>query len=74
MLTLLGTIIALMFTASISNRSSDARIEALRQEMRALNAELRLEFHHEIGVVSEKIDRLTGRMGRLEERVGLVRS
>jgi ubiquinone biosynthesis protein UbiJ len=74
MLTLLGTIIVLMFTAWISNRSSDARIEALRQEMRALNAELRLEFHDEIAALSEKIDRLTGRIERLEERVGLVRS
>jgi ubiquinone biosynthesis protein UbiJ len=74
MLTLLGTIIALMFTAWITNRSSDARIEALRQEMRALNAELRLEFHHEVAMLSEKVDRLTARIERLEERVGLVRS
>jgi ubiquinone biosynthesis protein UbiJ len=74
MLTLLGTIIALMFTAWISNRSSGARMEALRQEIRALNAELRLEFHHEIALLSEKLDRLTGRIERLEERVGLVHS
>jgi hypothetical protein len=45
--------------------ASDAKIEALRAEMRQGFAELRLEFHTQISDLSHRLD-------RVEERLNLV--
>jgi hypothetical protein len=45
MLTLLGTLIGIVFAAWLSNRFLEAKIDALRAEMKQGFAELRLEFH-----------------------------
>lgn len=65
MLTLLGTLIAVLFAAWLSNRLMEAKIDALRAEMKQGFAELRLEFHTALSGLEHRLE-------RLEERLGLV--
>ena len=72
MLTLLGTLITVIFAAWLNNRFVDAKIDtvraeisALRAEMRQGFAELRLEFHTALSGFEHGLE-------RVEERLGLV--
>jgi hypothetical protein len=62
MLTLLGTLIVVTFTAWLSTRSVHAMIAELRQETRANIAELRTEITQKFG--EQKLDIL-----RIENKV-----
>jgi hypothetical protein len=65
MLTLLGTLVAVVFAAWLSNRFMAAKIDALRAEMKQGFAELRLEFHTALSGLEHCVE-------RIEERLGLV--
>jgi peptidoglycan/LPS O-acetylase OafA/YrhL len=65
MLTLLGTLIAVVFAAWLSNRFMEAKIDALRAEMKQGFAELRLEFHTALSGFEHRPE-------RVEERLGVV--
>jgi hypothetical protein len=56
MLTLLGTLIVVTFTAWLSTRSVHAMIDALRHEMRADLTELRGELKLDILRIENKLD------------------
>ena len=67
MLTLLGTLIAVLFAAWLNNRvmeannrSIEAKIEALRAEMKQGFAELRLEFHTAFSGLEHRLERVEG--------------
>jgi len=64
--TVLGTMLAVMLAAVYQNRGLDRMAEALRAEMKQGFAELRLEIHRELSEITKRID-------RLEEFRGLVR-
>ena len=64
-LSMLGTLIVVVFTVWLNTKALSAQIEAVRSEVQALRAEmkqgfaeLRLEFHTEISALSRRVERL----------------
>jgi len=62
MLTLLGTLIVIMFTAWLNTRSVHAMIAELRQAGRADSAELRTEFAVKFGELPTDLTQLRGEL------------
>lgn len=67
MLTLLGTLIAVVFAAWLNNRFMEAKIDALRAEMRQGFAELRLEFHTALSGFAHRLERVEERLGSVQK-------
>jgi sensor domain CHASE-containing protein len=65
MLTLLGTLVVVVFTAWLNTRAILAQMEALRQEVKKEIAELRLELKTELVEVKNRVK-------ALEDRAGLI--
>ncbi len=63
--TMLGTLTGVVCAAWLNNRFMEAKIDALRAEMRQSFAELRLEFHTGLSGFEYRLE-------RVEERLGLV--
>jgi hypothetical protein len=57
-LSLFGTLIVVVITAWMNNRTLSSQIDALRAETRQGFAELRLEFHRAISALAQRVDRL----------------
>ncbi len=69
MLTLLGTLIAIVFTAWLSNRAILAKMEALRESVRADAAILRLEFVTATIKIDNKLDHVIETQATHSERL-----
>jgi nitrogen-specific signal transduction histidine kinase len=69
MLTLLGTLIVVTFTAWLSTRSVHSMIDALRHEMRADMAGLRGDLKLDIQRVENKLDHMVETQARHGERI-----
>ena len=69
MLTLLGTVIVIVFTAWTNSRTLLAQLEALRQEVRAEISGVKLEFHTALLRIENKVDRVLETQATHSERL-----
>lgn len=73
LLTLLGTLIVVVFTAWLNNRVIVAHIDALRQEMLRSMTELKLELKTEIAALRLETVEMRNRVERLEGERRILR-
>ena len=70
----LGNLIVVVFTAWVSNRWMDAKIEAMRAESKQGFAELRLEIQQVRMEFASRFDHLDRRVEKIEERLHLIQA